>query len=104
MPNKTLDERIALFREKFIEDLEWVNDIDRVDGHELESFIKETVEAVVGEQGRNLPEEKIIHSYMETQGDGHSKEYCEGWNDYRMVMIESLFSNNLSRKDEDTKN
>lgn len=37
-----------------------------------------------------LPEEKIIHSYMETQSDGHSKEYCEGWNDYRLVLIDKL--------------
>lgn len=50
---------------------------------------------IIESQTRNsvleeLPEEKIIHSYMETQGDGHSKEYCEGWNDYRMVMINQL--------------
>ena len=33
---------------------------------------------------QNLPEEKIIHSYMKPE------EYCEGWNDYRMLAIDKL--------------
>lgn len=48
-------------------------------------------EALVREELREkLPEEKIIHSYMKTQLDMHSTEYCEGWNDYRMVLISLL--------------
>lgn len=50
----------------------------------------------VGEFLRKLPEEKIIHSYMSKQGE-HSTEYCEGWNDYRLVAIQKL-SEQLNQK------
>lgn len=58
--------------------------------------LQERSKDTVGEFLRKLPEEKIIHSYMSKQGE-HSTEYCEGWNDYRLVAIQKL-SEQLNQK------
>lgn len=54
--------------------------------------IRDAEDAVLRRTLENLPEERAIHGYMTTQGDGNSKDYCTGWNDYRLAVIHSLTS------------
>lgn len=49
----------------------------------------------VWEEGRRemlskIPEERIIHGYMEVQDEEKTIQYCVGWNDYRIKMIDLL--------------
>jgi len=54
------------------------------------SFLHSSQLSIIKAELLDLPEERIVHEYMEIQGDGKSKEYCNGWNDYRNAMITRL--------------
>lgn len=84
---------------------EWQKDFNRlsarlssVDARDL-NYLVRSVEVVAKQEAKFsqkkeilqiLPEERIIHSYMREQDEGMSTEYCEGWNDYRLVMIDKI--------------
>lgn len=57
---------------------------------EIKSHLHSSQLSIIKAELLDLPEERIVHEYMEIQGDGKSKEYCNGWNDYRNAMITRL--------------
>ncbi len=54
------------------------------------ALTQEIEERVRREFLKGLPPERIVHSYMKTQDEGKSTEYCNGWNDYRNKVISSF--------------
>lgn len=71
--------------------------------HILKCYANTAKQTKLEELLRDLPKEKIIHSYMKTQEDALPTERCHGWNDFRNEVIKLITFKKSSLKVQDEK-